>query len=246
MSRWDTREGFQSICSQLTGISNKWALGIHCVACFPSRSQKPSDDLRTPAMCECPAFKIEDTSDAEPKLGSCDRLALNRNYDPTHHDLLFAFDARSPLLSNLLYLQDEKHLLQRSLHSEQVFRNSHPFRSRHGLPLIRWRALGPDSRLLWTKTNEGDLLDELQGNSQMDKRDPVVMQAITNVIGAQTIDMGCLGPPPGQTQAIYDEIKRLDRARLDEAEDRRKAEVEAQQKKNRLVSLRQALSMAAA
>jgi hypothetical protein len=99
---------------------------------------------------------------------------------------------------------------------------------------------------LWTKTNEGDLLDELQGNSQMDKRDPVVMQAITNVIGAQTIDMGCLGPPPGQTQAIYDEIKRLDRARLDEAEDRRKAEVEAQQKKNRLVSLRQALSMAAA
>jgi hypothetical protein len=99
---------------------------------------------------------------------------------------------------------------------------------------------------LWTKTNEGDLLDELQGNSQMDKRDPVVMQAITNVIGTQTIDMGCLGPPPGQTQAIYDEIKRLDRARLDEAEDRRKAEVEAQQKKNRLVSLRQALSMAAA
>jgi hypothetical protein len=56
----------------------------------------------------------------------------------------------------------------------------------------------------------------------------------------------CLGPPPGQTQAIYDEIKRLDRARVDEAEDRRKAEVEAQQKKNRLVSLRQALSMAAA
>jgi hypothetical protein len=80
----------------------------------------------------------------------------------------------------------------------------------------------------------------------MYKRDPVVMQAIANVIGAQTIDLGCLGPPPGQTQAIYDEIKRLDRARLDEAEDRRKAEVEAQQKKNRLVSLRQALSMAAA
>jgi hypothetical protein len=99
---------------------------------------------------------------------------------------------------------------------------------------------------LWTKTNEGDLLDELQGNSQMDKRDPVVMQAITNVIGAQTIDMGCLGPSPGNAQAIYDEIRRLDRARLDEAEDRRKAEVEAQQKKNRLVSLRQALSMAAA
>ena len=31
----------------------------------------------------------------------------------------------------------------------------------------------------------------------MDKRDPVVMQAIANVIGAQTIDMGCLGPSPG-------------------------------------------------
>ena len=80
----------------------------------------------------------------------------------------------------------------------------------------------------------------------MDKRDPVVMQAIANVIGAQTIDVGCLGPPPGQTQAIYDEIKRLDRARLDEAEDRRKAEVEAQQKKDLLVSLRQVLPMAAA
>jgi hypothetical protein len=153
------------------------------------------------------------------------RLALNRNYDPTHHDLLFASDPWSPLLSNLLYLQDEKHLLQRSLHSEQVFRNSHPLRNRYGLPLIRWRALGPDSRLLWTKTNEGGSLDDLQGNSQMDKRDPVVMQAIANVIGAQTIDMGCLGPPPGQTQAIYDEIKRLDRARL-EAEHRRTVEIQ--------------------
>ena len=80
----------------------------------------------------------------------------------------------------------------------------------------------------------------------MDKRDPVVMQAIANVIGAQTVDMGCLGPPPGQTQAIYDEIKRLDRARLDEAEDRRKAEVEAQQEKDLPVSLRQVLPMAAA
>ena len=80
----------------------------------------------------------------------------------------------------------------------------------------------------------------------MDKRDPVVMQAIANIIGAQTKDMGCLGPPPGNAQAIYDEIRRLDRARLDEAEDRRKAEVEAQQKKNRLASLRQALPMAAA
>ena len=65
----------------------------------------------------------------------------------------------------------------------------------------------------------------------MDKRDPVVMQAIANVIGAQTKDMGCLGPSPGNAQAIYDEIRRLDRARLDEAEDRRKAEVEAQQKR---------------
>jgi hypothetical protein len=66
----------------------------------------------------------------------------------------------------------------------------------------------------------------------MDNRDPVVMQAIANVIGAQTIDMGCLGPQPGNTQAIYDEIRRLDKAGLDEAEDRRRAEVEAQQKKD--------------
>ncbi len=55
--------------------------------------------------------------------------------------------------------------------------------------------------------------------SQMDKRDPVVMQAIANVIGAENEDEGCLGPPPGKTQAIYDEIRRLDRARL-EAEHR--------------------------
>ena len=59
----------------------------------------------------------------------------------------------------------------------------------------------------------------------MDKRDPVVMQAIANVIGTRTIDAGCLGPPPGQTQAIYDEIKRLDRARL-EAEHRRTVEIQ--------------------
>ena len=60
----------------------------------------------------------------------------------------------------------------------------------------------------------------------MDKRDPVVMQAIANVIGTRTMDAGCLGPPPGQTQAIYDEIKRLDRARL-EAEHRRTVEIQA-------------------
>jgi hypothetical protein len=58
----------------------------------------------------------------------------------------------------------------------------------------------------------------------MDKRDPVVMQAIANVIGTRTMDAGCLGPPPGQTQAIYDEIKRLDRVRL-EAEHWRAAEI---------------------
>ena len=59
----------------------------------------------------------------------------------------------------------------------------------------------------------------------MDKRDPVVMQAIANIIGTRTMDAGCLGPPPGQTQAIYDEIKRLDRARL-EAEHRRTVEIQ--------------------
>ena len=59
----------------------------------------------------------------------------------------------------------------------------------------------------------------------MDKRDPVVMQAIANVVGTRPMDAGCLGPPPGQTQAIYDEIKRLDRVQL-EAEHRRAAEIE--------------------
>jgi hypothetical protein len=49
----------------------------------------------------------------------------------------------------------------------------------------------------------------------MDKRDPVVMQAIANVVGAGKKDVGCLGPPPGKTQAIYDEIRRLDRAQLE-------------------------------
>jgi len=48
----------------------------------------------------------------------------------------------------------------------------------------------------------------------MDKRDPVVMQAIKNVIGAQTVDFGCIGPSPGRTQAIYDEIMRLDLERV--------------------------------
>jgi hypothetical protein len=64
-----------------------------------------------------------------------------------------------------------------------------------------------------------------QGGSQMDKRDPIVMQAIANVIGTQTMDAGCPGPQPGQTQAIYDEIKRLDRERL-EAEHRRASEIQ--------------------
>ena len=63
----------------------------------------------------------------------------------------------------------------------------------------------------------------------MDKRDPVVMQAIANVIGTQTMDVGCVSPPPGRTRAIYDEIRRLDRVRL-EAEHRRAAEVEAEPK----------------
>ena len=60
----------------------------------------------------------------------------------------------------------------------------------------------------------------------MDQHDPVVMQAIANVMGTQTFDAGCLGPPPRRTQAIYDEIRRLDLARLDEAECRRTAEIQ--------------------
>jgi hypothetical protein len=78
---------------------------------------------------------------------------------------------------------------------------------------------------LGPKINEGGSLYDGQGGSQMDMRDPVVMQAIANVIGTRAMDAGCLGPPPGQTQAIYDEIKRLDRARL-EAEHRRTVEIQ--------------------
>lgn len=64
----------------------------------------------------------------------------------------------------------------------------------------------------------------------MDEHDPVVMQAIANVVRAEKRkDEGCLGPPPGRTKAIYDEIRRLDRARV-EGERRLTAEVEPQAK----------------
>ena len=64
----------------------------------------------------------------------------------------------------------------------------------------------------------------------MDKRDPVVMQALENVVGTETMDPGYLNPPPARIQAIYDEIRRLDRAKLEEAERRRVAKVEAKPK----------------
>jgi hypothetical protein len=77
--------------------------------------------------------------------------------------------------------------------------------------------------------SENSVPDE-RGGSQLDKRDPVVMQALENVVGTETLDPGYLNPPPGRIQAIYDEIRRLDRAKLDEAERRRMAKVEAKPK----------------
>jgi hypothetical protein len=61
----------------------------------------------------------------------------------------------------------------------------------------------------------------------LDRRDPVVMQALENVVGTKTTDPGYLHPPLGRIRAIYDEIRRLDRAKLHEAERRRMAKVEA-------------------
>jgi hypothetical protein len=61
----------------------------------------------------------------------------------------------------------------------------------------------------------------------MDRRDPVVMQAIEKVIGTRTVDTGSICPWPQSAQAIYDEVRRLDLERS-KAGRRRTAEVEAQ------------------
>jgi hypothetical protein len=59
----------------------------------------------------------------------------------------------------------------------------------------------------------------------MDKRDPVVMQAIKNVIGTQAVDFGCISRSSERTKGIYDEIRRLDLERV-QSEHRGTAEVE--------------------
>jgi hypothetical protein len=55
------------------------------------------------------------------------------------------------------------------------------------------------------------LIDGMYEALTCDKRDIVVMQAITNVIDRQS--MGGEVSPGDRIQAIYDEIRRLDQAR---------------------------------
>jgi hypothetical protein len=50
-----------------------------------------------------------------------------------------------------------------------------------------------------------------------DERDSVVLQAITNVTDRQPVDGWWDASPGDRTQAIYDEIRRLDQARADAA-----------------------------
>ena len=51
-------------------------------------------------------------------------------------------------------------------------------------------------------------------NLAMDGHDPVVMQAIKNVIEKHLIDGWSALPAPQRVQAIYDEIRRLDENRM--------------------------------
>jgi hypothetical protein len=50
-----------------------------------------------------------------------------------------------------------------------------------------------------------------------DERDGVVLQAITNVADRQPVDGWWDASPGDRTQAIYDEIRRLDQARTNGA-----------------------------
>jgi hypothetical protein len=59
---------------------------------------------------------------------------------------------------------------------------------------------------------------------QTDLRDPVVAQAIKNVTGRHHTEDFWVISPHERTQAIYDEINRLDRARMNEAMPPRKME----------------------
>jgi hypothetical protein len=59
---------------------------------------------------------------------------------------------------------------------------------------------------------------------QTDLRDPVVAQAIKNVTGRHEADYFWAFLPRERAQSIYDEVKRLDRARMNEAMPPRKME----------------------
>jgi type IV secretory pathway VirJ component len=54
---------------------------------------------------------------------------------------------------------------------------------------------------------------DLRDAQTRDRRDVVVLQAITNVTDRQRVDGWWVASPGDRTQAIYDEIRRLDRAR---------------------------------
>ena len=60
------------------------------------------------------------------------------------------------------------------------------------------------------------LIDEMYEALTRDKRDIVVMQAITNVRDRQPMGGWWEVSPGDRTQAIYDEIRRLDQARANE------------------------------
>jgi hypothetical protein len=57
------------------------------------------------------------------------------------------------------------------------------------------------------------LIDDLREALTRDKRDVVVMQAITNATDRQRMEGWWEVAPSDRTQAIYDEIRRLDQAR---------------------------------
>jgi hypothetical protein len=114
------------------------------------------------------------------------------------------------IVSKLCYLQDAQIPALRILSSKQVL--SEPGTDQRGLSATATFCavvVGPTPEIVTENRFRGTRY------SQMDKRDPVVMQAIANVVGAEEKNEGCLCPPPGKTQAIYDEIRRLDRARLE-------------------------------
>jgi len=57
-------------------------------------------------------------------------------------------------------------------------------------------------------------IDDLREALTHDRRDVVVMQAIANVTDRQPMDGWWQMSPGDRTQGIYDEIRRLDQARV--------------------------------